>query len=36
MIGSQEKAITLFDAMLLDASNAEAQYDYYKELGMVS
>lgn len=36
MVGSKEKAITLFNAVLLDESNGESQYNYYKELGMVN
>ena len=35
MVGSKEKAVTEFAPMLLDSSNAESQYKYYDELGMV-
>ena len=34
MVGDKETAVTEFAPTLIDASNAEAQYKYYEELGM--
>lgn len=35
MIGSKEAAVTEFSPRLLDKSNAQEQFDYYTELGLV-